>query len=260
MCYACRPAASTHRADSRFVVGAPGVPVGAGTAIQPTEPVQFLGDPDLQPTRDGMIIRGHIHVLRKVALAGGKPALLVVRVAVAISIAKITHQAGRRVPQVHGHFQRALLPHVPPSWTADCDRERYAEISLAIKSDENHLVGKSLDDVIGQLRLENVPWDIGFTMKVDGEYRIYHFRGFALYIDARLFPPGITPNSGQRWTCSAEELHRDGVLWLDHLYPSVQVDGITDPNERMRQHWEAIDEQYERLNAEMERKRRRNAR
>ncbi len=117
-----------------------------------------------------------------------------------------------------------------------------------------------LDEVVRQLGLENVPWDAGFTMMPDGEHRIYHFRGFALYISLRLFPPGIRPDSGERWTSSGEELHRHGVLWLYHFYPALHVDGIDDPKERMRLHWKAIDEECERINAKMERERQRSGR
>ena len=46
-----------------------------------------------------------------------------------------------------------LLPSRPPTWTADFDWDRYAEIYEAIKADEHHLLGKSFDEVSKRLGL-----------------------------------------------------------------------------------------------------------
>ena len=100
---------------------------------------------------------------------------------------------------------------LPPSWTADYDKERYTQIRGAIAADPKHLLGKSLDEVTKALSLEDVPWDDS-AVKSPGMYRIYHFRGFASDVTLELLPPGITPDSNRAWTANGEELRLHGVL------------------------------------------------
>jgi hypothetical protein len=50
------------------------------------------------------------------------------------------------------------------------------------------------------------------------------------------------------------------VLWLAHQYPFVRIDGVSDRKERMRRFWKVVEEECERINAEMERERQRNGR
>jgi hypothetical protein len=145
---------------------------------------------------------------------------------------------------------------LPPSWTADYDKDRYTQIRKAIEADQQHLLGKSLDDVSKELSLEDVPWDDDDSFqRAAGTYRIYHFRGFALYVTLELLPAGITPRSIERGSYTEAELQRHGVLWLAHQYPFVRIDGIRDGKERMKRIRKAVDEECERINAEMKKKR-----
>ncbi len=145
---------------------------------------------------------------------------------------------------------------LPLSWTADYDRGRYAEIRWTINTDPQHLLAKPFEEVSRRLRLEDVPWDDISLQELPGTVRLYHFRGFALEVTLRRLPAGITPDSTARWTASVEELDRHGVLWLAHQYPVVRIDGVGDRNERMRRFWKEVEEQCERINAEMQRRRR----
>jgi hypothetical protein len=144
---------------------------------------------------------------------------------------------------------------LPLSWTADYDRDRYTRIHRAIQADPQHLLGKSFDEVAKEFSLEGVPWDDGAFQQPSGMFRIYHFRGFALYVTLELLPAGITPNSPKPWSSTVEGLQRHGVLWLAHQDPVVRIDGISSRKERMERYWKAIDEECERINAEMERNR-----
>ena len=140
---------------------------------------------------------------------------------------------------------------LPLSWTADYDKDRYTEIRRAIEADPQHLLGKSLDEVTKTFGLENVPWDESYSFQAPpGENRIYHFRGFALYV----FLSGVTPHNEYQSSSTGADLQRHGVR-LEHFRPYVRIDGISDGKERMKRYWKALDEVFKRLNAEMEQKR-----
>jgi hypothetical protein len=149
---------------------------------------------------------------------------------------------------------------LPAEWTADYDGERYTEIRRAIDADPQHLLGKPFDEISRKLRLEDVPRDDAAVQQEPGMFRIYHFRGFALYVTLERLPAGITPGRRTPWTSTGEELERHGVLWLAHQYPFVRVDGISDGKERMRRFWKAVEEECARINADMERQRQGNSR
>jgi hypothetical protein len=140
---------------------------------------------------------------------------------------------------------------LPVSWTADYDGKRYTQIRRAIDADPQHLLAKSFDEISRKLRLEDVPWDDAAVQQEPGMFRIYHFRGFALHVTLERLPPGMTPDSRTPWTSTGKELERHGVLWLAHQYPCITIDGISDGKERMKRYWKAIDEECERINAEM---------
>jgi hypothetical protein len=140
-----------------------------------------------------------------------------------------------------------LLPGLPPAWTADYDRARCTQIGRAIATDEYRLRGKPLDEFTRDLGLEEIPWDEGFGQ--GGEDRIYHFRGFALYVTVVDRPHEALSGGANN--------DRPGVPWI-RPYPSVRVDSISDRNERMKQYWKACDEECARINAEMEREQQRN--
>jgi hypothetical protein len=63
------------------------------------------------------------------------------------------------------------------------DKATYARISKAIAADPRHLSGKRLYDFIRELDLEDIPWDDANVQNEAGSFRIYHFRGFALYVN-----------------------------------------------------------------------------
>jgi hypothetical protein len=142
-----------------------------------------------------------------------------------------------------------LVPSLPPAWTADYDRARYTQISDAIANDEYRRLGKPFDEVATELGLEEVPWDKGFGQS--GEDRIYHFRGFALYINLVDSPRGLTSHGA--------DVDRRGVQWISP-YPFVRIDGISDRNERMEQYWEACNDECNRINREVQLERQRNDR
>src|ERR1700723_3519004 len=75
--------------------------------------VQSLADLDLQPTRRRHVVAPIGHVVGEVALARGVAAGLVVRIPIALAVADILHQAGRRVAQMQGDFERTEAPGAP---------------------------------------------------------------------------------------------------------------------------------------------------
>ena len=115
----------------------------------------------------------------------------------------------------------------PLSWTADYDRVRYDEIRWAIDADARHLLGTSFDEFSRQMRLEAVPWDDAAIQQEPGMFRVYHFRGFALYVTLSRQPPGITPESRVSGRASGEKLDRHGKLWFAHRYPCVMIDSVS---------------------------------
>jgi len=141
---------------------------------------------------------------------------------------------------------------LPPSWTADYDKERYTQIRAAIAADKQHLLGKSFDEVSKQFDLEGVPWDDASVQQSPPcQYRICHFRGFAFYVTVDLQLPTDSPVSKQGGY-TGEDLQRYGVLRLAHQYPVVRIDGLNDRQERMKRFWKAVDESCKRINAEKE--------
>jgi hypothetical protein len=104
---------------------------------------------------------------------------------------------------------------LPLSWTADYDRESYIRINGAIFADPKHLLDRRFDDVSREVKLDGVPWDDAAFQQPSGMFRIYHFRGFALYVTLKPLPAGITHHRVTPWNVTTEELNRDGVD-LDH--------------------------------------------
>ena len=136
----------------------------------------------------------------------------------------------------------------PLFWTADYDKERYTQIRWAIAVDPKHLVGKHLDEVTKALGLEDVPWDDASDgVQHPGQFRIYHFRGFALYLTVDVPPPGdLAVSKRERYT--GEELRRPRLTY----WTQVRIDGLNDRQERMKRFWKALDEECERINSEAE--------
>ena len=85
-----------------------------------------------------------------------------------------------------------------------------------------------------------------------------------MQILARATPPILCESATTVTRCARETISAlmldsprcsHGVLWLAYQYPFVRIDGIRDGKERMRRYWKIVEEECERINAEMERKR-----
>ena len=140
----------------------------------------------------------------------------------------------------------------PPTWTtADYDKQRYQQFRTAIATDPKHLLGKPLDEITKALSLEDVPWDDA-SVQQGWQHRMYHFRGFALVLDVDRELPAESPLRGGAYT--QEDLQRYGVLKIAHQVPALRIDGVNDRQERMRRFWKAFEEECDRINAEMKRK------
>jgi hypothetical protein len=140
------------------------------------------------------------------------------------------------------------------SWGADAryDKTRYGQMQRTIDGSTNKLLGISLQDASRLLSLENVKWDEGYTSVPFGQLRIYHFKGFDLMLSLRAFPRGITPDSHQSFNVRSDsELRSNGVWWVANFYPSLHIDGIDDPKERMSNYWEQVHAGFEERTEEM---------
>ncbi len=127
---------------------------------------------------------------------------------------------------------------LPPSWTMDYDRALYARITKAIAADPQHFCGRRLHDVNRELGLEDLPWDDGNLQNLPGSLRIYHFRGFALYLTLDYMRQGVTQSMLLGTGPTSEQLQARDLLRIDsYNRPSVMIDGINDREERMRQYW-----------------------
>lgn len=140
----------------------------------------------------------------------------------------------------HGFF----LP-----WTADYDRAVYARVRQAVEADPHGEHGRPFDEVSRELGLDDVPWDDAAFQSEPGMYRIYHYHGFALHVWLRRFRAGITPATPVGSSAPPDAPER---IWLLHGYSFVHVDGL-DRQERMRRYWKAIQDECDRINAEMDR-------
>ncbi len=145
---------------------------------------------------------------------------------------------------------------LPLSWTADYDKARYARITRAIAADPQHLCGRRLYDVGRELGLEDVPWDDGNVQNLPGSYRVYHFRGFVLYVSLEYMREGLTQDMLLERGSTEEKLRGRDLLRIDpHNAPFVMIDGISRREERMRQYWARVDEEIEKINKAMESRR-----
>ena len=133
----------------------------------------------------------------------------------------------------------------------DYDKHRFKQIRKAIDSDWNHLIHRRFDEVSKELELEGIPWDdISLSLPQFCRERMYHFRGFYLQIVVERLPLGIEPGSGKSW--SSTELNSGSVLWVSLFKPSLHIDGISDPKERMEKFRKAQQEEFDRINAEIQ--------
>ncbi len=142
---------------------------------------------------------------------------------------------------------------LPPFWWLDHDKAMYARISKAIAADPSHLSGKRLYDFIRELDLEDIPWDDANVQNQAGSLRIYHFRGFNLYVNLSVpfehwqhrGPESILLEQG-----SLEE-KRQARDWLRiGSRPFAHIDGINSREEPMRKYWAEVNESLRRKNEE----------
>jgi hypothetical protein len=138
----------------------------------------------------------------------------------------------------------------PRVWIIDCDRERYFQIRKALDADPDHLYDKTLDEIIKKLALENVPWDDVPTNN-DDPCRIYHFRGFALYVTLESLPAGLTRDMRKGRGLNEEEIHRPKVWWIAGDRPFILLDGIRDREQRMKNYRDSERKMLEEINAGM---------
>lgn len=144
---------------------------------------------------------------------------------------------------------------LPPSWTMDYDRTRYARIIKAIAADPQHLCGRRLDDASEELGVEDVPWDDGNVQNVPGSVRIYHFRGFRVYVTLDYTREGVTQDMLLERGSPEEQLRARDLLRIHpHHPPFVLIDGLRGREERMQQYWAQVDEEIEEINREIESK------
>jgi hypothetical protein len=105
-----------------------------------------------------------------------------------------------------------------------------------------------------QLSLEQVKWSKAYTNVPNGEMRIYHFRGFYLILLLRKLIPDHPP----MWT--SDDLQKRGQWYVYYFYPALHVDGLDDPEMRMRNYWAALSESFRRRNEEAQQKQKNNKR
>ena len=134
------------------------------------------------------------------------------------------------------------------------DKVRHDQIETCINSRTNHLLGASLDEVSNLLSLRQVPWDAGYTSYPLGEARIYHFRGFYLYVHLEILPQGTSPTNRNSFSFTEPELRKNGVRWIAAFRPFVRIDGITNPAVRMTNYWSEIHSGFRKRNEEMKKR------
>jgi hypothetical protein len=144
------------------------------------------------------------------------------------------------------------------SWTIDLDRASYARVTRAIAADPQHLGGRRLYDVSRELGVENAPWDDGNLQNRPGSLRIYHFRGFALWVSLEYMREGLTDNMLLERGSAEEKLQSRDLLRIDpNQPPSIMIDGLSSREERMRLYFERAEESAREMNEQMELKRQR---
>jgi hypothetical protein len=142
---------------------------------------------------------------------------------------------------------------LPLSWAADYDRARYARITRAIAADPQHLGGRRLYDAGREVGLEDAPWDDANAQNRPGSFRIYHFRGFALYVSLEWGRQGLTDNMLLERGSADEKLQARDLLRIDpHNAPYVLIDGLSSREERMRLYWARQEKAMREINKQLE--------
>ncbi len=123
------------------------------------------------------------------------------------------------------------------------DKTRYDTIQRVIAGTSNNMLGMRLTDASRLLSLEGVRWDRGYDNYPLGEWRIYHFQGFYLGLHLSVRPQGV--RLGEEFSITNEpELRSNGVWWIDSWRPFLEVDKLTDPKQRMTNHWAKVQEGF----------------
>ena len=140
---------------------------------------------------------------------------------------------------------------LPPFWWLDHDKAMYARISKAIAADPKHLSGKRLYEFIRELDLEDIPWDDANVQNQAGSLRIYHFRGFNLYVNLSVPVEHWQHRGPERILLEQGSLEekRQARDWLRiGSGPFAHIDGINSREERMRKYWAEVNESLRRKN------------
>ena len=106
------------------------------------------------------------------------------------------------------------------SSAAEYDRQHYDKIKRAILADPNYLLGKTLDEVTKQFGMEGIPWDNASFQQPPNWYRVYHFRGFGLFLTVELCQRGSHRRAkglGQPLTCGKWNITAFGGLQINTL-------------------------------------------
>ena len=137
------------------------------------------------------------------------------------------------------------------------DKATYAQIRKAIAADQRPFRDKRLADFIRELDLEDIPWDVVMDQNETGIPRIYHFRGFRLFVGVDLPPDYVQRDYGRilREEGSPEEKRRARDLLRITYGPYILIDGISSRGERMRRYWAEINESIRQINEKMESRR-----
>jgi hypothetical protein len=132
----------------------------------------------------------------------------------------------------------------------DYDKVRYEKMERIIVQSTNMLAGLSLSQASKLLSLEDARWDEGYSNAPLGQKRIYHFRGFCLWLELEVRPPGITPGSTQSFSYMERDLRSNGVWWVAHFWPHLQIDRLSDSRTRMSNYWDNVNASFRVRGAE----------
>jgi hypothetical protein len=141
------------------------------------------------------------------------------------------------------------LSRQPIGFWMDHDRASYARVSKAIAADPRRWWNTRLDDFIRELDLEDIPWDNVVDSTEAGTGRVYHFRGFKLYVG--IYVPQEYWQHGNsdrmlREEGSPEEKRQAREALRIGYRPFVTIDGMS-REERMREY----EEEIRQINEEM---------